>query len=101
MSVSERIIQEVSSWAGVRQQSGHFGATAFVLEDGRELGHIHGEMVVDIPCTQVERALWIEDGLAEPHRYAEGFGVSVFLNSELDVEHALALLRERYEGLGN
>lgn len=99
MTASEKIIDEVTAWPGVSAQPGRFGATAFVLEDGAELGHVHADMVVDIPCTRGECTEWIEAGMAEAHRYTEGFGVSVFLNNDADVENALALLRQRYDML--
>jgi len=93
----KRIVEEVTSWRGVSTQPGRFGATAFVLEGSREVGHIHGDSVVDIPCRKAQCEEWIGAGRAERHRFAPGFGVSVFLKKDEDVKNALELLREVYE----
>ena len=93
----KRIIAEVTSWPGISAQPGRFGATAFVLEPGGEVGHVHGDAVVDIPCRKAQCAAWIAAGRAEQHRFAPGFGVSVFLKTDEDVKNALGLLREAYE----
>lgn len=92
-----RIEAEVTLWPGVHTAPGRFGATAFMLER-HEVGHIHGDAVVDIPVRKEKRATWIAAGRAEVHRFAPNFGVSVFLRKEEDVNNALALLRESYEG---
>ena len=93
----KRIVEEVTSWRGVSTQPGRFGATAFVLEGSREVGHIHGDSVVDIPCRKAQCEEWIAAGRAERHRFAPGFGVSVFIRQEAEVKTALELLREVYE----
>ena len=93
----KRIIEELTSWPGIRTEPGRFGATAFVLETGREVGHVHGDAVVDIPCRKAQCEEWIGAGRAERHRFAPGFGVSVFLKKDEDVNNALELLREVYE----
>jgi len=93
----KRIIEELTSWPGIRTEPGRFGATAFVLKTGREVGHVHGDAVVDIPCRKAQCEEWIGAGRAERHRFAPGFGVSVFLKKDEDVKNALELLREVYE----
>jgi hypothetical protein len=93
----QRIIDTVTTWPGVSTGPGRFGATAFKLESGREVGHVHGDSVVDIPCRKAQCAEWIAAGRAERHRFAPDFGVSVFLKKEEDVKNALELLRESYD----
>ncbi len=68
-----------------------------MLESGREVGHVHGDSVVDIPCRTAQCEEWIAAGRAERHRFAPNFGVSVFLKNDEDVKDALNLLRESYE----
>jgi hypothetical protein len=97
--VKQRIIAEVTAWPGIHTGPGRFGATAFLLANNREIGHIHGDSVVDIPCRAKQCEEWIAAGRAERHRFAPGFGVSVFIRKEEDVTNALALLRESYERL--
>jgi hypothetical protein len=94
----ERIVKEVTAWPGITTEPGRFGATVF-MHRRRELGHIHGDNVVDIPCRKEQAEAWIAASRAERYRFAPNFGVSVFLRTEADVTGALELLRERYEGL--
>ncbi|MEX2142990.1 MAG: luciferase family protein [Anaerolineales bacterium] len=93
----KRIVAEVTGWPGISTEPGRFGATAFVLEGAGEVGHIHGDAVVDVPCRKAQCAEWIAAGRAERHRFAPGFGVSVFIKSDEDVNTAVALMREVYE----
>ena len=90
----QRIISEVSSWPGIHTAPGRFGATAFVLASGREVGHVHGDNLVDIPCRPEQREAWIAAGRAEPHHVVPRFGVSVFLREQEDIKNALELLHE-------
>jgi len=93
--VAKTIIAEVTSWPDVTTQPGRFGSTQFVVGK-REVGHVHGDSVVDIPCRKEKCAEWIAAGRAEQHRFAPGFGVSIFLHKEEHVKNALELLRESY-----
>ena len=93
---SKQIIAEVTQWPNVTTQPGRFGSTQFVVGK-REVGHIHGDSVVDIPCRKEKCAEWIAAGRAEEHRFAPGFGVSVLLRTESDLESALDLLQESYD----
>ncbi len=93
---AKTIITEVTSWPDVTTQPGRFGSTQFVVGN-REVGHVHDDSVVDIPCRKEKCAEWIEAGRAQLHRFAPGFGVTVFIRKEEDVSNALDLLRESYE----
>lgn len=93
---AKRIIEEVTSWPGVATQPGRFSSTQFVVGK-REVGHVHGETVVDIPCRREKCEEWISSGRAERHRFASGFGVTVFVRMEEDLKNALDLLRESYD----
>jgi len=92
---AKTIIAEVTSWPDVTTQPGRFGSTQFVVGK-REVGHVHGDSVVDIPCRKERCKEWIEGGRAEQHRFAPAFGISVFLRQEEDINNALSLLRESY-----
>lgn len=94
----ERVVKEVTAWPDITTEPGRFGATVF-MHKRRELGHIHGDSVVDIPCRKEQAEAWIAAGHAERHRFAPNFGVSIFLRTAADVTNALALLRDRYENL--
>jgi RNA polymerase sigma factor (sigma-70 family) len=93
-SVAERIIGEALSWPGVRRAKGQFGS--FVLRVGRrELGHLHGDAVADVPLPAKLQDQLVEDGAAL-ERHDSGW-VTVTLDTEKGVQQALALLRGNYE----
>jgi hypothetical protein len=92
---AKQIIAEVTQWPNVTTQPGRFGSIQFIVGK-REVGHIHGDSVVDIPCRKEKCAEWLAAGRAVEHRFAPGFGVSVFLRTESDLENALDLLQESY-----
>jgi hypothetical protein len=61
--VAERIISEALSWPGVYREKGQFGSV--VLRVGqRELGHLHGDAVVDVPLPPELQAQLVKDGVA-------------------------------------
>jgi predicted DNA-binding protein (MmcQ/YjbR family) len=91
------ITQAVSAWEGVAQSPHRFGATAFYV--GRiEVGHVHGDALVDIPFTRSVRDALVDAGDAEPHHFLPSSGwVSVVLHGPDDVDRAIRLLRRAYE----
>jgi hypothetical protein len=97
MRASEKIHQAVISLPGVTAHPHRFGGTEYRLGK-RELGHVHGDHLVDIPFPKKVRDEVIAAELAEPHHVLPESGwVSVFLRQPSDVEAALALLRRSYE----
>lgn len=92
----DRVVAEVTSWPEIATEPGRFGATVF-KKRRREIGHIHGDSVVDIPVRKEQAAAWIAAGRAERHRFAPNFGVTVFIKNEGDLKNALDLLRESYD----
>ncbi len=95
--VEEKIRNAVLGWPGVTAHPHRFGGTEFRLGQ-REIGHVHGDWLVDIPFpTKVRREL-VAAGLAEPHHVLPDSGwISFYPRQEDDIEHALALLRRSYE----
>ncbi|HZG87912.1 luciferase family protein [Paenibacillus sp.] len=91
------LIDTVRSWPGVELRPHRFGGTEFVL-NGKEIGHIHGVSLVDsiLPKHACDEAIRL--GKAVPHHVLpESNWVSVHLRSETDVQHALELLRYKYD----
>jgi len=81
---------------GVAASPHRFGGTEYRL-GRRELGHVHGDDLVDVPFPSRIRDEVIAQGLAEPHHLLPETGwVSCFLRRPEDVEHAIALLRRSY-----
>ena len=92
-----RITEAGTSWPGVTAQPHRFGGVEYGIGK-REIGHIHGDHLVDIPFPKKVRDEIIAAGRARPHHVLPETGwVSFHLRQESDVEHAIALLRESYE----
>ena len=92
-----RITAEVTSWAGVASQPHRFGGVEYLIGK-REIGHIHGDHLVDIPFPKKVRDVIVATGRAQPHHILPETGwVSFYLQQETDVEHVIDLLRESYE----
>jgi predicted DNA-binding protein (MmcQ/YjbR family) len=92
-----RITKEVTSWAGMASHPHRFGGVEYVIGK-REIGHIHGDHLVDIPFPKKVRDEIVATGRAQPHHILPETGwVSFYLQQEADVENAIALLYESYE----
>lgn len=91
-----RITSAVLAWAGVSVQPHRFGGVEYVL-GRREIGHIHGDYLVDIPFPTKVRDQVIAAGRAVPHHLLADSGwVSFYIRAEEDVERATSLLQESY-----
>ena len=92
----DTITAAVTAWAGVTAVPHRFGGTEFRL-GRREIGHIHGDWLVDIPFPTAVRDEIVAAGLAEAHHVLPDSGwVSFYLRREEDVARALALLSRSY-----
>ncbi len=100
MSVSNAqkiITQTLLSWEGVSTASHRFGGVEYRLGT-RELGHIHGDHLVDIPFPKKVRDEIVNAQLAEPHHILPETGwVSFYLRREEDIPKAIELLHRAYE----
>jgi hypothetical protein len=91
-----RITGAVLGWEGAAAQPHRFGGVEYVL-GRREIGHIHGDYLVDIPFPTKVRDEVVAEGRAEPHHLlAESGWVSFYIRAEKDVERAISLLGESY-----
>src|SRR4051812_24529575 len=97
-TASERITEEVTSWAGVEAGLGRRGEFAFRV-GRREIGHLHGDHAAHFFFPKpVWRALRSE-GRIVPHPvfpHAEG-PAARRIRDEDDVTDVIALLRLNYE----
>jgi Family of unknown function (DUF5519) len=100
MSVSgaaEKIASAMRELPGVIAGPHRFGGTEYRL-NRREIGHVHGDSLVDIPFTKTMREELVAAGKAERHHILPESGwVSVHLRQTNDIEHAIELLRLSYE----
>jgi hypothetical protein len=94
---AERIKQAVLSWERIAARPHRFGGTEFCLGT-REIGHIHGDYLADIPFPKKVHDELVEAGEAEPHHILPNTGwVSFYLRKDEDVDRAIALFRRSYE----
>jgi predicted DNA-binding protein (MmcQ/YjbR family) len=93
----QQIHAEVTRWEEVESAPHRFGGTEYRVGH-REVGHIHGDHLVDIPFPVSVRNELVESGMAEPHHVLPKSGwVSIFLRNPADIERAVQLLRRSYE----
>lgn len=91
-----RISAIVGSWEGVQVEPHRFGGIEFCL-GRRELGHIHGDRIADLPFPRRIRDELIADGRARPHHVLPDTGwVTVPLSEPQDVDGAIELFRLAY-----
>lgn len=94
---AERIRAEVGFWGGVSVHPHRFGGVEFRLER-RELGHLHGDALADLPFPRRLRDMLVETGRATAHRVLPDSGwVSRPLASDEDVDEVIELFRLSYE----
>lgn len=94
--IRDRIQSEVESWAGITSGPHQFGAVEFLL-NGAEIGHLHGDHLLDVAFSKTVRDALIAEGHAEQHHFAPDSGwISFRLRERSDADHALWLLRLSY-----
>jgi len=93
----ERIIAVIHGWEEVEIRPHRYGGLEFRLGK-RELGHVHGNALVDIPFPKTVRDEIVAAGDAEPHHILPNSGwVSVFLRANEDVDRAIGLLERSFQ----
>jgi RNA polymerase sigma-70 factor, ECF subfamily len=96
-SAAEQIIGEALSWPGVQRAEAHLGAVALRL-GRRELGHVHGDQLVDVPLPARLRDRYVKGGMSLQYEPEHSPGwVAVPLDTETGMGDALTLLRANYE----
>jgi hypothetical protein len=94
---ADRIRAEVSSWPNVSATPHRFGGVEFKVGP-REIGHLHGGHLVDLPFPKHVHDELIAAGRAEKHHVLPDSGwVSFRIRSADDVDRAIELLRLSYE----
>ena len=93
----KQITEAVLQWDGATAQPHRFNGRVFRLGK-REIGHIHGDHLLDIPFpTKVRREL-VAAGQAQPHHVLPDSGwVSFYIRETADIEQAVNLLRQSYQ----
>jgi len=93
----EYIRKTLLGWENIEAHPHRFGGTEFLIGK-REIGHIHGDSLVDIPFPTKIRDEIVAAGEAQPHHILPETGwVSFYLRKPGDTERAIALLKRSYE----
>jgi hypothetical protein len=93
----KKIQTEVTSWEGISFSPHQFGGVEFTLGN-REIGHVHGDSLVDVPLPKRIRDEVVSSGQADPHHVLPHSGwVSVHLHDPTDVDRAIGILRRSFE----
>ena len=101
--IIEKIQKEILSWPDVTAEPHRFGGIEFRLNK-REMGHIHGEHVADLPFPMKTRNDLVNSGRVSPHHVLPNSGwVSYWINQDKEQEHEVSegieLFKMRYEQL--
>jgi len=96
-AVDERIAAEVGAWDGVTVHPHRFGGVEFRV-GRRELGHLHGGRLADLPFPVRVRERLVAEGKAQPHHILPDSGwVSVRIRTDDDVRRVVELFRLNYD----
>ena len=99
--ITENIKEEILSWPGVTSSPYYYGGIEFRV-DKKDMGHIHGHKLADLPFPIDIRKQLLTSGKALPHViYPESKWVSYIIRSEEDVSKVVDLFRLQYERLKN
>lgn len=96
-NAQKQINEAVTNWDGVAAHPHRFGGTEYRI-GRREIGHIHGDYLVDIPFPTKIREEVVAAGRADLHHILPDSGwVSFYIREPADVEGAIELLQQSYE----
>jgi MFS family permease len=99
--ITENIKKEILSWPGVTSNPYHYGGIEFRV-DKRDLGHIHGHRLADLPFPIEIRKQLIASGKVLPHIiYPESKWVSYIIHNEEDIPKVVDLFQLQYNRLRN
>ena len=97
LGAAQKVEETLTAWEGIEAVPHRFGGREYRMGK-REIGHIHGDALVDIPFPVKVRDEVIAAGLADYHHILPDSGwVSKWLRSSEDVEIALELLKRSYD----
>lgn len=97
--ITQTIKEEILKWPGITTEPNRFGGIEFLVNK-KEMGHLHGEKLADLPFPVEIRKELIASGRALPHHiYPESGWVSYWIRNSDDVPAVLGLFEMQYERL--
>jgi len=93
----ELIRDAVTSWPGVEALPHRFGGTEYKY-GRKEMGHVHGDRLADLPLSRKLHDQVIAEGRAKHHHVLPDTGwVSRWMNRPEDADAVIELFRLQYE----
>ena len=93
----ELIRESVLSWPGVEAVPHRFGGTEYRF-GRKEMGHVHGDRLADLPLPRKLHDEVIAAGKADPHHVLPDTGwVSCWMNGPEDAANVIDIFRIQYE----
>ena len=97
--IFETIKEELLSWPYVTSEPHRFWGIEFRLNK-REMGHIHGDRVADLPFPMDVRNKLVNSGRVSAHHFLPQSGwVSYCIKGEQDIPDVIELFKMRYDFL--
>jgi hypothetical protein len=94
---SDKLQQELLSWPGVTIHDHRFGGIEFRV-NGREMGHLHGDKLADLPFPKDVGKKLIAEGKASLHHFIPQSGwISYYIKGIDDIPGAIELFQMQYE----
>jgi hypothetical protein len=95
--IADLIAKEVGSWDGVVVSPHRYGGIEFRV-GRRELGHLHGDRLADIPFPISIRERLVQEGKADVHHILPKSGwISRRIRGPQDVTAVIELFRMNYD----
>jgi Family of unknown function (DUF5519) len=96
-NAGELIREAVMSWPGVEAAPHRFGGTEY-LYGRKEMGHVHGDRLADLPFPRRIHDELVAAGRAKPHHVLPDTGwVSCWMSGPADAERVIELFRIQYD----
>jgi hypothetical protein len=96
-TIAAQIQQQVGSWPDVRVDV-YSGGMIFFHVGSREIGHLHGDRLADLPVPVRIREQLVAAGKASVHYLHPRTGwISYYIKGEQDIEPVVDLFRLNYE----
>jgi hypothetical protein len=93
----QEIVDEVLTWPGASSHPHRFGGVELRVGE-RQLGHLHGDLIADIPLPRSLRDELVAEGRVRSHRWRPDSGwVTVDLDPDRGKAEAVRLMRIGYE----